>query len=168
MRDNITLRNANHGDLEAIIKIYREATEAMESTGIYQWDHLYPNEEILREDVTKNEMFLGEIGNEIVSLVVLNHEYDSEYIYGNWQYTEDAFCVIHRLCVNPAHQGKGIGKRTLNIIEEYLRSKNYKAIRLDAFSNNSIAVKMYEKLGYKRVGEVNWPKGLFYLYEKLI
>ena len=25
---------------------------------------------------------------------------------------------------------------------------------------------MYEKLGYKKVGEANWRKGLFYLYEK--
>jgi predicted GNAT family acetyltransferase len=39
---------------------------------------------------------------------------------------------------------------------------------LDAFSLNPFALRLYEKIGYVRVGEANWRKGLFYLYEKKI
>lgn len=53
-------------------------------------------------------------------------------------------------------------------IENELRKKNIETIRLDAFSENIYAIKMYEKLGYVNVGEANWRKGKFYLLEKKI
>ena len=56
----------------------------------------------------------------------------------------------------------------MQLIEDILRTRGIETIRLDAFSLNPIALKMYEKLGYQRVGEVTWRKGLFYLFEKKI
>ena len=53
-------------------------------------------------------------------------------------------------------------------IENELKNKNIETIRLDAFSENIYAIKMYEKLGYVNVGEANWRKGKFYLLEKKI
>jgi ribosomal protein S18 acetylase RimI-like enzyme len=53
-------------------------------------------------------------------------------------------------------------------IEDYLKSKNINSIRLDAFSKNLIALRLYNKLGFKKVGEVNFRKGLFILFEKVI
>lgn len=55
---------------------------------------------------------------------------------------------------------------TLQLIEEYLRNKGIECVRLDAFSKNPSALRMYEKIGYRRSGEIYWRKGLFYLYEK--
>jgi ribosomal protein S18 acetylase RimI-like enzyme len=52
------------------------------------------------------------------------------------------------------------------MIEELLREKGVESIRLDAFSLNPVALGMYNRLGYKKVGEVIWRKGLFYLFEK--
>ena len=43
-----------------------------------------------------------------------------------------------------------------------------RAIRLDAFSKNPFALKMYIALGYTVVGEARWRKGLFYLMEKVL
>lgn len=56
----------------------------------------------------------------------------------------------------------------MELIESIIQSKGIETIRLDAFSQNPIALRMYENLGYKKVGEVNFRKGLFYLYEKKI
>ncbi len=47
-----------------------------------------------------------------------------------------------------------------------LRDRGIESVRLDAFSLNPYALRMYEGLGYKKVGEANWRKGLFYLFEK--
>jgi hypothetical protein len=52
------------------------------------------------------------------------------------------------------------------MIEELLRKEGIQSIRLDAFSLNPYALKMYGALGYQKVGETNWRKGLFYLLEK--
>ncbi len=113
-------------------------------------------------------MYLGEIDDQIASVFVLNQDCDEEYKNGNWQYTGCSYYVVHRLCVNPVFQGKGVGSGTMLMIEKLLREKGIETIRLDAFSLNPAALRMYEKLGYKKVGEVIWRKGLFYLFEKKI
>ena len=76
--------------------------------------------------------------------------------------------VLHRLCINTKYQNKGFGPRTMLYIEKYLKNKGIDSIRLDAFSKNSIALRLYNKLGYKIVGEANWRKGLFYLFKKTL
>lgn len=52
------------------------------------------------------------------------------------------------------------------MIEDLLKKQRVQSIRLDAFSLNPYALKMYEALGYEKVGEINWRKGTFYLCEK--
>jgi GNAT superfamily N-acetyltransferase len=168
MNTEIIFRKANIGDLVHVVKIYKNAINRMEKNNILQWDDLYPNEVILKDDILKEQMFLGEINNKIVSVVVLNKNYDEEYKNGNWNYKDLPFAVVHRLCVNPDFQNKGIGNNTMLSIEKLLKKDGIETIRLDAFSLNPYALSMYEKLGYKKVGEVNWIKGLFYLYEKKI
>jgi ribosomal protein S18 acetylase RimI-like enzyme len=166
LRNEIKIRKAEIEDLKAVLNVYERAIEVMNSNGIHQWDSIYPNEEIISQDILNNQMFLCEHGDEIASVVVLNQDYDKEYINGDWQYKEATFFIVHRLCVNPDFQGRGIGSTTMQYVEGYLRDKGIEAVRLDAYSLNPAALKLYEKLGYKKVGEVNWRKGLFYLYEK--
>lgn len=166
MDKKLELRKATLDDLKVIVNIYNNAIEKMNDNGIYQWDDLYPNEEILQNDILNSQMLIGVFDNQIASIIILNQEYDNEYKNGDWQHSDSSFYVIHRLCVNPVYQGKGIGRITIQLIEEYLRKNDIESIRLDAFSLNPIALRMYEYLGYTRVGEVTWRKGLFYLYEK--
>nr|WP_245251526.1 GNAT family N-acetyltransferase [Paenibacillus turicensis] len=113
-------------------------------------------------------MFIGVVANKIACAFVLNSNYDEEYINGDWKYGNESFSIVHRLCVNPDFQNQGIGTRSMVLIEKMLRKNGIKSIRLDAFSLNPSALRLYEKIGYVRVGEANWRKGLFYLYEKKI
>jgi len=50
--------------------------------------------------------------------------------------------------------------------EGVLINMGIKSVRLDTFSENPAALRLYEKLGYKNTGRVNFRKGLFYLFEK--
>lgn len=76
--------------------------------------------------------------------------------------------MIHRLCVSPDFQNKGIAQTTLVHIELELKSLGIKAIRLDVFCKNPYAMKLYANSGYHRVGIANWRKGKFLLMEKLL
>jgi ribosomal protein S18 acetylase RimI-like enzyme len=98
----------------------------------------------------------------------LNKDFDNDYLNAKWQYKGTDFIVLHRLCVNLSFQNKGIGTKTMLMIEEYVKNKGIQSIRLDAFSKNPFALKMYAKLGYKKVGEANWRRGLFYIFEKIL
>lgn len=162
------IRKARLSDLDKIIEIYKNVIITMEKNNIHQWDEIYPSSSILKEDILNDEMYVGVIDNIIVSVVVLNSKFDEQYINGRWQHNNKNFSIVHRLCVNPLYQNKKIGNKTMLMIEELLRDVGIESIRLDAFSENPYALKMYEKLGYKKVGEVTWRKGLFYLFEKKI
>lgn len=164
----IKIKKANIRDLHDICMLFEKATRNMNENMILQWDELYPTQEIIRGDILNNQMYLGVIENQIASVFVLNQQSDAEYANGNWRYKDFTYAVVHRLCVDPQFQKKGIGTKTMQQIENILKSEGTAAIRLDAFSLNPYALRMYEKLGYMKVGEVNWRTGLFYLYEKLI
>ena len=165
---NLELRKASIEDLDDVLVIYKNAINLLESKGIYQWDDMYPNKDVLKEDIEKEELFLGEINGAIACAFVINEEYDEEYNDANWEYKNSKFKVIHRLCVNVDFQNMGIGKRVMKIIEEELRKENVECIRLDTFSKNPFSIKLYENIGFKKVGEANWRKGLFNIYEKNI
>lgn len=59
MSTELILRIATIDDLDCVEKIFINAIKVMDSNGINQWDNIYPNKEILKEDILKGEMFLG-------------------------------------------------------------------------------------------------------------
>ena len=65
--------------------------------------------------------------------------------------TIDATRVIklHRIYLDPKVQGKGLGTKTLNFIDEVARLNNYKYIWLNAMLDKPSAVSFYLKNGYK-------------------
>lgn len=168
MDTKISIRPANIDDLERICFFFEKAIHFLNENKIPQWDELYPNQEIIREDILNRHMYAGEMQNQMVCVFSINQQCDEQYRVGDWQYRESSFMVIHRLCVNPQFQRQGIGTKAMQFIEDMMKNNGIIAIRLDAFSQNPSALRMYEKLGYLKTGEVNWRTGLFYLYEKLL
>ena len=57
---------------------------------------------------------------------------------------------------------------TMQYIEAELRQSKVEAIRLDAFTENPHAMKLYQNLKFNIVGHADWRKGRFYLMEKYI
>jgi ribosomal protein S18 acetylase RimI-like enzyme len=160
------IRKAELKDLNIIIDIFRNAVDVMNYNNIPQWDEIYPTKTILEQDILRKQMYVGIKDDTIVSAVVVNNEFDEQYINGNWQYNNERFSVVHRLCVNPIYQNQKIGRDTMILVEGLLQKEGIQSIRLDAFSLNLYALKLYEALGYEKVGETNFRKGLFYLFEK--
>lgn len=159
---------AEEKELQEIINIFSDAIEEMNKHNILQWDEVYPDKHTIKNDIRNKQLYVGKIHSEIASIYVVNDVCDEEYINGIWKYPNSTYAVIHRMCVNPKFQNQGIGVVTLNHIEEKLKNEGIETIRLDAFSLNPFALKMYYKNGYVKVGEANWRKGKFYLMEKKI
>lgn len=159
-------RPATINDLDALVRLYGAATQDMFRQGIDQWDERYPDREILAEDAESGDMTLGLLDGALACAWVVNREYDPEYELGAWEHTEGDFCVLHRLCVNPAMQGKGLARQAMAQMEKTACEQGFDSVRLDVFSQNLHAQRLYERLGYKRTGEVRFRKGIFYLMEK--
>ena len=157
---------ANINDLKEIYSLYQNAIITMEKDNIHQWDEIYPDKDILKEDITKNQMYIGKTDNKIAVCFVLSEECDEEYKNGCWKYPDSRFNVIHRLCVNPLFQNQGIAAKTLEYIENLSKSEGYDSIRLDCFTQNPYSRKLYDKAGYSITGYADWRKGRFELREK--
>lgn len=159
-------RPATIDDLDALVALYGAATQDMLRQGIDQWDEYYPDREILTEDVESGDMTLGLLDGEPACAWVVNRAYEPEYVSGAWEHTGGDFCVLHRLCVNPELQGRGLARQAMARMEKNALDKGFDSVRLDVFSQNLHAQRLYERLGYKRTGEVRLRKGIFYLMEK--
>lgn len=158
-------RRAVAKEYPQIRQMYKAAIRAMGDSGIYQWDDIYPSEEIL-DDIENEEMYIGLLDGIIAITFTLNRQHNEEYENGRWVYKGQRFLVVHRVCVNPELQNTGIATQTMRYIEEKLKKEGYESIRLDAFSKNPPALRLYENSGYSKVGEIHLRKGLFYLFEK--
>lgn len=162
----IKYRKATPNDIEEICRIVHAAVNAMERNHIFQWNDLYPTKEDFQEDVDKSQLYVGLVNGQIAVVYTLNQKCEKEYENGKWKYKDEPFYIVHRLCVNPAFQNKGIAKSTLLYIEKQLIEMGIHVIRLDVFSNNPFALRLYHSLGYSEVGYADWRKGRFYLMEK--
>lgn len=60
-------------------------------------------------------------------------------------------CKVEYLCVDPAIQGQGLGRRLLERLEHFARDLGAQSIELDARVS---ARPFYEQAGYEAVGEV--------------
>ena len=157
---------ANTNQINEVFSVFSAAIINMEKQEIHQWDEIYPDKEIIAEDIARNQMYIGKIDNKIAVCFVLSEEFDEEYKNGKWQWPDARFCVIHRLCVSPDFQNRGIAAETLKYIENLCKSQGYDSIRLDCFTENPYSRKLYEKAGYSVVGYADWRKGRFELREK--
>lgn len=163
---NVIFRTANETDLEAVFSMFSAAIDDMNRNSIFQWDEIYPDKAVLAEDIAKRQLSIGESDGAIVCAYVLNTESDEQYKNGAWHYRDSKYIVIHRLCVNPAYQNQGIAGLVMKHIETAAKACGIESIRLDAFTKNPFALRLYDRLGYRKVGTADWRKGRFYLMEK--
>ncbi|MPN52325.1 hypothetical protein SDC9_199981 [bioreactor metagenome] len=159
---------ATQNDLPEIIELFRAAIRRMDELGIPQWDEIYPSVDVLSEDVASGRMEVGRSEGKIAVAFLLEECVEGEYEAADWRYPEPRFVVLHRLCVHPAFQGRGIARQAMDYIEQSVRARGIRAIRLDAFSLNPTALRLYESRGFEKAGEIQFRKGLFYLYERLL
>lgn len=158
-------------DLPQIEKLYTGCIEALNQKAIYQWDNKYPNSEMYKVCIEDEELFLFIVNNMLVGSVVLDEFQSDEWSTLVWEHNEGSQLVIHALAIDPTSQGKGYGQKALELCEEYAINLNYHAMRLDAFSENPAALKLYKKNGYRKVGTIVFDSKPvnhqeYYCYEK--
>lgn len=163
---NIKYRLAKMEDLDKICAMVSRSVSNMHAHQIDQWDEVYPNRDVFEEDIQKSQLYVGSIADEIVVIYVLNQECDEDYQKADWKYCTEPFYVIHRLCIDPKWQKQGIGKYTMQCIEEEVKKRGVFLIHMDTFTENPFALRLYENAGYQKTGFVEWRKGRFVFLEK--
>lgn len=164
----MTINKGEMDNLDSIVEIIRDAVAEMEKQGIHQWDEIYPARSDIESDIKKGNLFTVWETDSLAAIYVLSQECDEEYKKCAWTSDDDSAYILHRLCVSPKFQNRGMAKRILDHIEKQVLELNMKSIRLDVFSENPYALRLYENFGYERKGFADWRKGRFYLMEKVL
>ena len=165
------IRKALIFDLQEIKTLTEPCAEAMIKKQIFQWNEHYPSLDKLRLDIEKEELYVLEIDSQIRGIIVITAKKDEEYIPVKWLSKTASNIYIHRLATHPDHWGKGYAQKLMTFAEDFARKHKYESVRLDTFSQNQRNQKFYESRGYKRLGNINFPKQSedpFYCYELLL
>jgi ribosomal protein S18 acetylase RimI-like enzyme len=157
-------------DVDRVMSLIKDCIRDMESHGIHQWGEYYPTREIIQDDIENRSLYTAKEDDEILGIIAVNEEQPPEWEKANWSTQEGRILTVHRLAVKPTMQKQGIARRLLDYAEDYAVGNGYTSIRLDAYSGNPRALKLYEKHHYNRVGQVFFPmRDLpFYVYEKIL
>ena len=161
-------RLAKKSDIDDVVKLVKAAIVQMEADGIYQWDDIYPAKEDFINDIEKKSLYLAIVSKKLAAIYVISAESDEAYKNATWESNDASAYILHSFCVSPDYQNKGIGKEVLAHIETQIYEMGYKSIRLDVFTENPYAQKLYRKSGYIVRGYADWRKGRFELMEKKI
>jgi GNAT superfamily N-acetyltransferase len=155
-------------DTYPIMSLIRLAVAKMQRQGIFQWDEHYPNQEIIAEDIAADSLYKIQTGSDIAGIIVLNEQQSPEYASLTWRDGTGRPLCVHRVCIHPSYQRRGLARRLMLFVESYARKNNYSSIRLDTFSKNPFALRLYDSLEYQLAGILSFRTGDFYCYEKLI
>ena len=165
---NININKVASTEIDSVMVLVKGAIGKMEREGIHQWDEIYPTKQRFLADIAVNSLFTARAENIIAGVIVLNEIQSPEYASITWADSNGKPLIVHRLCVSPVFQGRGLAKKLMFFAEKYARAKNNSSIRLDAFVHNNISVGLYNSLGYRRRGSVKFRKGDFYCFEKIL
>lgn len=164
----IMIKKLSEKDLSDALLIIKSVVEKMNVEKIEQWDEIYPNQDVLEKDIINGEAYGFFLLKELKGFVVLNEESSPEYNSLKWADVRGKSLIIHRLSVKATCQGQGIATKLMNFAEQYAKECRYYSIKLDAFLDNRVALNLYEKRNYHKVGTVIFRKGLFNCYEKIL
>ena len=142
----------------------------MREQGIFQWDEVYPNPQVVESDAASGALFLARRNGLILGTVCLNDAQPPEYRALPWRCGNGRALVIHRLCVHPDWQRCGVGRRLMDFTERFAAEHSFACIRLDAYTGNPRALALYERRGFHCVGQVLFPRRPlpFNCYEKIL
>lgn len=113
-------RLAKMHELPQILTLLADAKQQMKSTNIKQWNHQYPNKEIIKTDIRKNRLWLYGYGiNAALSIISKNN-----------------ICYINRIMVRSAYTNYGIAGQMIDDVITSVKSSNTKRIIVNTHHDN--------------------------------
>ncbi len=148
---------ADRSHLDAAWQIIARCRTALRERGILQWDDLYPTREIVAADIAGGRLFVLTCAGRARAVVTVDATPDEQFATVPWTTAEPAL-IVHRLCVDPAAQGRVLGGRLMDHVEAHAEHHRFACVRLDAYSGNPQALALYRGRGYREAGQIFFPR----------
>lgn len=164
-------RKSKLEDITGIMHIINKAKISLKRAGIDQWQKGYPNEQVIQEDISKEESYVALIDGAIIGTVAITfseeHHYDT-LRDGEWLNKDASYAVIHRIAVDNDYKGKGIAGFLISQAS-ILGAGKIQSIRIDTHEKNLPMQSAIMKQGFTLCGQITLLDGTDRLtFEKII
>ena len=150
------LIRATERDADELLAFYEHVADTMEEKGLQHWHWgRYPNEEMIRGDIARGELYYMLQGEQIAAAVVAMVGQEKEYDRLSWSCGSKPG-IFHRLAVHPSLQGAGLGGMVVDDVLQLLRRSGCDCVRCDTSEQNRNALRLYRKLGFRPCGAMYW------------
>lgn len=141
-------------DLPEVLHILKGAVDVLKKRDIPQWQNGYPNEEIIKKDLTDGHGFIFENEKEIIGYVAIFLTPDLSYktIDGKWL-TDGNYATFHRVMLKFPHP-KESGALFFKELEEVVNPFLQPAIRIDTHEKNIPMKYQLKKAGFQYCGVI--------------
>ncbi|MFC1652884.1 GNAT family N-acetyltransferase [Planctomycetota bacterium] len=154
---DLDLLQGHPDDLPDIMNLVQACIKHMDSQGIHQWGDHYPTAEHFSQDIDNRELWTARHNGTLLAVITLSERQPPEWHKVVWSFPDPAL-VVKRLAVQSTFQGQGIGHRLMDFAEDTARQQECRSVRLDAYSDNPVALALYQSRGYRNAGAVEFPK----------
>ena len=146
--DNLTIRKAEINDLNRIMTIYEIARKFMAENGNKnQWTNNYPSEEIIKNDIAQNQLYVVEYMGDVhgVFAFIIGEDRTYKIIKNGEWLTDSEYGTIHRVASD------GQVHNVLNEVIAYC-SKQISHLRIDTHKDNTVMRHLISKNGFSERG----------------
>ncbi|MTD41429.1 GNAT family N-acetyltransferase [Erwinia sp. CPCC 100877] len=153
------IRLADSSDFKEINRLLEAAKRQMEQSRIYQWTQAYPNQEIIRTDISNLQLYKLVDHCSIVAVATLTTEAPDKH-------------TLRRIATDPDCLANGYASILLNDIINRVKAKNGKHLYSSTNHTNLKMQHFFKKHGFEKVSEYKEIErehlGSFYKYLKRI
>ncbi len=161
--DEIQIVKAEAEELETVLEILKEAANWLLSRGIDQWQPDSFSRDSIAERIRLGEVYLAKQNQQSIATITL--QWSDRFF---WVDDDTDAGYIHKLAINPAYTGTGLGRRLLEWAEQATKAAGKNCLRLDCMYENTKIRQYYEDAGFEYRGEVRGVGWRAALYEKLL
>ena len=146
------IKKADKTEYKSVMNFYDQVCDALMNAQYSPgWKKgIYPDPDEVYDAIEKETLYIGLENSEIISCMIVNHEYNVAYKEIKWDDDEsdsDVY-IIHMLAVSPRLQGRGICGKMIDYVKDLARRHHKKALRLDILAGHAPAYKAYTKCGF--------------------
>jgi ribosomal protein S18 acetylase RimI-like enzyme len=165
---------AEDDQIARIFEILKACGEFMDQTqGLVHWKIPYP-QEFIKKDCQDWEVFLArdlDIDQYIHTFQLRISQFSTS-IPSTAEVDENSNAIsiatINKFATLPAYSGQGIGKQSMDFIENSCRSRGILKLCLDVYSKSERAIQFYKNRGFTIVGSKPTRHFTVYLMEKML
>lgn len=152
------IKLADEKDIFGIYGCIKDAKKLLKESGSDQWQDTdgYPSMDTIKEYVSKREMYVNLVNNEIVGCIALCKGIDKSYteIDGVWL-NDDEYYTLHLMAVKANHYRKGVAKELIEEMKKIAFNNGIHNLKVDTKKENIPMSNLLLKLGFIKTGVID-------------